>query len=85
MTRKLSFLIVILVLTIGQLRAQVTIIVTQIPENTPDGDDIYIAGDFNGWDPGDTSFKLITNNESQLEIIIPEGQGGFEFKFTRGS
>ncbi len=62
----------------------VTIIITQIPENTPPGDNIYFAGNLNGWDPGDPGFMLEENSNGHPEIII-EGSGSIEFKFTRGS
>ena len=37
---------------------QLTIRLTDIPANTPPADDIYIAGDFNGWDPGNSAYIL---------------------------
>jgi hypothetical protein len=64
--------------------ANVTIIVTSIPANTPQGDNIYIAGNFNGWNPGNPDFILTANALSQLQIVL-EGTGNLEFKFTRGS
>lgn len=64
--------------------AQVTMIVNSIPENTPPGDNIYVAGSFNGWNPGDPSFMLQENANGYLEISV-EGSGTIAFKFTRGS
>ena len=64
--------------------ANVTIIVTAIPANTPPGDNIYFAGNLNGWDPGSPDFVLTTNALNQLQIVV-EGTGNLEFKFTRGS
>jgi hypothetical protein len=57
----------------------------KVPENTPPGDDIYIAGNFNGWDPGSGQWKLQKNPESAYFIEIPRSGGTLEFKFTRGS
>jgi len=62
----------------------VTLIITQIPENTPPEENIYIAGDMNGWNPGDPAFILAENTNGHPEITL-EGSGGIEFKFTRGS
>jgi len=62
----------------------VTILVTSIPENTPAGDNIFIAGNFNEWDPGNPDFRLSQNALSQLQIVV-ESTGTLEFKFTRGS
>lgn len=62
----------------------VTIIITEIPENTPPEENIYIAGDLNGWNPGDPAYILEENTNGDPEITL-EGSGGIEFKFTRGS
>lgn len=82
--KKLTFLFSILLCSLFSMAAQVTIIVTSIPQNTPAGENIYIAGNFNGWDPGDPASVLIENGQGQPQIIL-EGTGGIEFKFTRGS
>ena len=66
------------------LQAQVTLQVTSIPANTPEGDAIYVAGSFNNWNPGDAAFQL-TENNGIWSITIPEGSGAAEYKFTRGS
>ncbi|MEZ4827932.1 MAG: alpha/beta hydrolase-fold protein [Bacteroidia bacterium] len=66
--------------------AQVTIIVNSIPANTPTGDIIYIAGSFNGWDPGNSAWKLARDTVSNtLNIVLPAGTGSVSYKFTRGS
>ncbi|NCU31872.1 MAG: alpha/beta hydrolase, partial [Candidatus Moranbacteria bacterium] len=63
--------------------AEVTIIVTSLPANTPPGDNVYIAGNFNGWNPGNPDFILFPNNAGMPEIVLT-GSGTIEFKFTRG-
>lgn len=48
-------------------------------------DTIFVAGNFNGWNPGDSAFSLI-NNGSEYTISTPRFPSGkIEFKFTRGS
>ena len=85
MKKKFTVLFIFLALFALQIKAlDVTIIVTSIPANTPVGDNVYIAGNFNGWDPGSPDFKLTTNALSQLQMVI-DGMGSLEFKFTRGS
>ncbi|MBC7867348.1 MAG: hypothetical protein H7X88_07430 [Gloeobacteraceae cyanobacterium ES-bin-316] len=48
-------------------------------------EDVYVAGNFNNWNPGDTAYKL--QNVSNVLLIdfknLPAAQ--YEFKFTRGS
>lgn len=65
--------------------AQVTFCVDQLPQYyTPLLDDLYVAGNFNNWDPGDPAFKL-QKNGSCWEITVPGNQGDtLSFKFTRG-
>jgi metallo-beta-lactamase class B len=63
----------------------VLINIISVPANTPTTDDIYIAGTFNGWDPGSPSEKLTKISSSYFTITLPAGSGTIEFKFTRGS
>ena len=64
--------------------AQVTINITGVPANTPPNDDIYVAGTFNSWDPGNSSYKLTKINSGFFTITLASGNGTIEFKFTRG-
>ncbi|NOZ12137.1 MAG: T9SS type A sorting domain-containing protein [Acidobacteria bacterium] len=71
----------------SSVNAQVTFILDSIPDYTPEGDLIYIAGDFNGWNPGDPQFALEKNEDSLWQITLgPEPEGTtYLYKFTRGS
>ncbi len=49
------------------------------------GDTIFVAGNFNGWNPSHKSYVLERQN-GKLELIIPNLKAAvYEFKFTRGS
>ncbi|HUR31801.1 MAG TPA: alpha/beta hydrolase-fold protein [Saprospiraceae bacterium] len=65
--------------------AQLTINVTSIPPSTPSGDDIYIAGNFNNWDPGNSSYTLTDQGNNTYSITFTPQVGLLEYKFTRGS
>jgi predicted alpha/beta superfamily hydrolase len=68
------------------VQAQVTFIIDSLPDYTPPEDIIYIAGDFQGWNPGDPEFALQKNTADQWFIeldAMPEGST-IQFKFTRG-
>lgn len=64
---------------------QVTFNVT-LPGTTPDGDDIYMGGNFNGWDPAGT--LLVRPGPAVLSATVTltfyEGDA-LEYKYTRGS
>ena len=87
---KKSNLPFLLILLLGLLSrsaiCQFTIIVNEIPANTPENDPLYIAGDFNGWNPGDSDFllKLDTTNNHYV-VQLPGGTANIQYKFTRGS
>ncbi len=61
-----------------------TIQVTGLPENTPRAERIYISGNFNNWDPGDTRYILTRNKDSVFQVRLPRGIGEIEYKFSRG-
>lgn len=80
-------LLAILILTLGlssPAMAQVTLIVTQLPESTPPEDSLYIAASFNNWDPGSDQFRLIPQPDGTYAITV-EGHASFEYKITRGT
>lgn len=69
-----------------QAAAQLTIIVDEVPDNTPENDPIHIAGDFQGWDPGSIANQLTKDTDlNRHHITLPSGLGDILFKFTRGS
>jgi predicted alpha/beta superfamily hydrolase len=81
--RNLFLLVGILLTQLGT--AQLTIIVDQIPANTPAGAEVFIAGNFQNWNPGDQAYKLIENGNGDLEITFTPSMQNMQFKFTRGS
>jgi predicted alpha/beta superfamily hydrolase len=67
------------------LFAQLTFKVTSIPSNTPSGDQIFVAGNFQGWNPGSTSHILNKNIDGSWQLTISPSTGPLQFKFSRGS
>ncbi|NJE06590.1 phosphonate ABC transporter ATP-binding protein [Thermococcus sp. M36] len=64
---------------------KVTFIVS-VPDYTQENDSVYIAGDFNGWNPGDENYRLRKRDDGKWEITLEFPYGKvIEFKFTRGS
>lgn len=57
----------------------------QVPETTPPASEIYIAGDFQGWNPGSPAHRLKRASDGIYTITIPLKPGArVQFKFTRG-
>jgi predicted alpha/beta superfamily hydrolase len=65
--------------------AQVTFRITQVPNYTPPNATLYIAGSFNGWNPGSATHALARQPDSSWLITLPAGSGSIQYKFTRGS
>ena len=68
------------------LSAQVTFIIDSLPDYTPPEDVLYIAGDFQGWDPGNPAYALQKNidNKWYVELVDMPNGTTIHFKFTRG-
>jgi predicted alpha/beta superfamily hydrolase len=64
---------------------QLTVRVTSIPTNTPDGAAIYIAGTMNNWNPGSPAYKLEKDSSGIYHITFTPSSGNVKFKFTRGT
>jgi predicted alpha/beta superfamily hydrolase len=82
--RKLLALIALAICAGSYTMAQFTIIVDEIPDDTPAGSDIYVAGNFNGWDDGSPDYILEPEGDVYSVTFSP-APGMLEFKFTRGS
>lgn len=66
--------------------AQLTIRVSPVPSATPSGATVFVAGDFNGWKPGDTTWALKPAPDGALAITLPTSiRGNVAFKFTLGA
>ena len=66
--------------------SQVTFIIDSLPSYTPPGDTLYIAGDFQGWNPGSPDWALDKNADGKWFIMLEEAPAGttIQYKFTRG-
>ena len=56
-----------------------------VPSETPAGDPVYIAGDFQGWNPGDPAHRLTESGPLLYEVTLDPAVGTtLQYKFTRG-
>lgn len=72
----------------GPAEDQNTVVVrlASVPAATPAESTIYIAGTFNGWNPGAPGWELTALPGGEHEITLPDSVRGLvQFKFTLGS
>ena len=68
-------------LSVAQFR--VTFAVTRLPSYHILSEKIYLAGNFNNWNPGDEKMVLQSSgNRQTITIELPKGR--YEYNFTRG-
>lgn len=63
---------------------RVTLVIDQVPSNTPQGSSIFMASNFNMWDPGDGNFQFTRQENGKYVMDLPLGFGKVQYKFTRG-
>ncbi|MEP7082708.1 MAG: carbohydrate-binding module family 20 domain-containing protein, partial [Chloroflexota bacterium] len=70
---------------VGAAAREVAVTFTvSVPPNTTAGDSVFIAGDFQGWDPGATPMTRV--DDTTWEITIPFAEATpLQYKYTRGS
>jgi alpha-glucosidase (family GH31 glycosyl hydrolase) len=64
--------------------SQVTIVLKDIPKDTPKEPSIFISGDFEGWTGGNEKYALKRKNNI-YSITLPKKDQSILFKFTLGS
>ncbi len=83
---KKLFLLLLFVFGVSFLFAQYTLrlIVTDVA--TQKAGEIYLAGDFNNWNPGDYNFRMKPFGATRRVFVFKDVKAGkYAFKFTRGS
>ncbi len=67
------------------LRAQYMVRIVVSSVATKPQDEIFIAGNFNDWNPADLKSKLKPFGGNRRVLVMNIDTGHYEFKFTRGS
>ncbi len=55
-----------------------------VPAGTPDDAQLYIAGDFQGWAPGDTPMTRADDSTWSIDLPFESGTA-LQYKYTRGA
>jgi predicted alpha/beta superfamily hydrolase len=68
------------------LKAQVLFSLQSLPSKyTPELDTLFLAGNFNNWNPRDTTFRFRKNPGGQWQVRIQSSLNEFQYKITRGN
>jgi hypothetical protein len=79
----ISLLLLLPAACLAQYR--ITVILDKVPAGTT-GDQIYIAGNFNEWNPSDENTALTKGSDGKWSRVFEGVQAGdYEFKFTLGT
>ena len=84
MSRKTFFFFIIALLTLSATAQQkIRIELNSLPSNNPDNSSMFVAGNFNGWNPQNQHYKFQKNDKGYfLELSL--NTGAYEYKITRG-
>ena len=78
-------LIAVFMMVSGAVWSQLTIKVTGVPSNTPAAANLFLAGNFNNWNPADPARQLTPIGNGKFMITINPAPGQVEFLLTRGT
>lgn len=85
MPKKYSILFLFILLC-SLVKAQFNVRLVVVNVATKTQEEIYVAGNFNNWNPKDENYKLKPIAGGRKAIIIKDvSAGNYAFKFTRGS
>lgn len=83
--KRISRILLLLLLFGTCLNAQLSFVISNLPQNTSNKVELFLAGTFNNWSPGDKNYKLAKNQDGFYTITINPPKGEHQYKFTRGS
>lgn len=66
-------------------QSKVTFILSKIPAAKDSDIHLFVAGDFNNWDPGNATFELQKQHDGTYRLSKELPKGIYNFKVTRGS
>jgi predicted alpha/beta superfamily hydrolase len=83
--KKLSLFILSALVLTTRAQYSIKIEIDPLPNHAETGV-VYLAGEFNGWNPRDETTKLVKDENGRFQAVFRNVKAGVhEFKFTRGS
>lgn len=67
-----------------QAQYSIQLVITERP-SYGDQDTLYLAGDFNQWNPANDKFRFASDKQGQRSISLQLAAGSYQFKITRGN
>jgi predicted alpha/beta superfamily hydrolase len=84
MIKQTTSILVALLITLPVLSQQkIRIEINSVPANNPANSSIFIAGNFNSWNPQNKNFQFQKNDKGYY-IDLSLNTGSYEYKITRG-
>lgn len=84
MVRILTLVTALLISTLTA-SSQVTFILNSIPNDTPEGSELYLAGSLNKWAPDHPDYKFTLDDLGRLSLTIKSVPDTFDYKICRGT
>ena len=81
--RKISYLILFFAMSFTF--AQITIRITNTPQDTPLDATLYMPSNLNGWNPKDENYAFKKQSDGSFILVIPAKESTLEYKITQGS
>ena len=81
LTLSIGFFITWITVVKAQVRVEVELVATPLLPDNP----LFIAVDFNNWNPGDPRFALKKGENNKYYIELEDAPDKFEYKFTQGT
>ncbi len=83
--RRSSLNILFLLITVSVIAQNaIRFEITSLPDNHPQGSAVYIAGNFNNWNPQDNKFRFQQDEKGNYFFDLKLVPGSYEYKITRG-
>jgi predicted alpha/beta superfamily hydrolase len=84
MRSKIYFFFLLLSVAVSS-SAQYTLQIKIVTPSAHQQDGVFVAGNFNNWNPGDNNYAFIKENGAMLLRIKNLPAANYEYKFTRGN
>ena len=84
MRNTISLIVFLLLVQLLAAQHKVRFFIQSLPEGNKQTDSIYLAGNFNGWNPKDEKARFSTDRKGNFLLSLDLPAGMYEFKITRG-